>query len=268
MAHAEQKSTEKYVSFCCDSASWLVIAHFLFVCCDNFAHFCCFRCVLRLAVRAVKSLDEFINIHVRFAQLETWDLGKHDAATFFAADPNGFFGGELGQACLVYISLCAVTYRSCISQLCLWRDILRRLWFRWLLCVFERAPWKRVCVGRLGSLPDRLVCRYGLAVWKHMQEYLKGCKTVALDGVLEQEANYVKSGFKTAFNIVRYKAVASVVPEGTDKKVLSVPLCVLHCCALQSDRSIVPVSSVPFEKRTHRLCCSFHSCLRCSEGLP
>lgn len=48
-----------------------------------------------MKVRNVASLEEFVDVHVRFATLEGWTLGKHDAPTFFPIDPKGYFVGEL-----------------------------------------------------------------------------------------------------------------------------------------------------------------------------
>lgn len=55
----------------------------------------------------------------------------------------------------------------------------------------------------------------GLALWKAGIAYL-GERTIGLDGVLVQQANYRKSGFELAYRNVRYEGVARVEQRADD----------------------------------------------------
>jgi len=109
-----------------------------------------------------------------WAAAEQWNPGLHDADAFFAADPEGFFLGELdGEPA------------ACIS------------------CVAYGTGF-----GFLGQYIVRPEFRgrgYGLAVWKAGMQHL-GDRNIGLDGVLNQQENYRTSGFHFAHQHIRYHA--------------------------------------------------------------
>ncbi|MFE4640078.1 GNAT family N-acetyltransferase, partial [Streptomyces sp. NPDC056730] len=56
---------------------------------------------------------------------------------------------------------------------------------------------------------------YGIQVWRAAMARLAG-RNVGLDGVIDQQENYRKSGFRTAWNNIRYEGVprATGIPDG------------------------------------------------------
>jgi ribosomal protein S18 acetylase RimI-like enzyme len=68
---------------------------------------------------------------------------------------------------------------------------------------------------------------YGKQLWNAALDYLQGC-TVGLDGVVEQQANYKKSGFALAYRNIRFQG------EGGGIKV--------------THPAIVELATLPFEK--------------------
>jgi hypothetical protein len=123
-----------------------------------------------------------------WADAEGWDPGVHDGPAFFAADPEGFFLGELeGQPV------------ACVS------------------CVRHGEGF-----GFLGQYivrPDHRGRGLGLAVWNAGMAHLAG-RCVGLDGVLAQVPNYERSGFRLAHHTTRFAgtgrgaAPAGLVPLG------------------------------------------------------
>ncbi|WP_394827724.1 GNAT family N-acetyltransferase [Pendulispora albinea] len=120
---------------------------------------------------------------------EGWNPGVHDAKCFFAADPQGVFIGEVSGE--------PVSMISCVAH-----DA--SFGFAGLYIV------KRDFRGR----------GYGYQTWKSGIEYL-GARTIGLDGVLEQQQNYERSGFVFAYNHLRFRgegggsAPAGLVPLGS-----------------------------------------------------
>jgi hypothetical protein len=108
-----------------------------------------------------------------WAAAEGWNPGVYDAGCFYAADPEGFFLGELAGetvACL-----------SCVA--------------------YDDA------FGFLGQYIVRPGFRgrgYGLAVWRAGMAHLGG-RNVGLDGVLAQVGNYERSGFAFAHHHIRFQ---------------------------------------------------------------
>jgi len=113
-----------------------------------------------------------ISLCLNFAATEGWDPGVYDAAPFYAADNNGFFGAELDGEIIGCIS--AVRYET--------------FGFIGLFIVRE----------------DQRGCGYGAALWDHAMQHLRDLP-VGLDGVLAQEARYERAGFKRSFQSVRYR---------------------------------------------------------------
>ena len=108
-----------------------------------------------------------------WAAAEGWNPGLDDARCFYAADPDGFFLGEIDGRPVGCIS--AVAYDG----------------FYGFLGFYIVAPDYR---GR----------GFGLQLWRTAMAYLNG-RNVGLDGVLAQQANYRKSGFTLAYRNIRYQ---------------------------------------------------------------
>ncbi len=101
-----------------------------------------------------------------WAAEEGWNPGLDDAAAFYAADPEGFFVAEADGAPVAAISV--VNHDPTMAFLGLY------------LC-----------------RPDYRGRGIGFALWQHALAHA-GDRTVGLDGVAAQQANYAKSGFAPA----------------------------------------------------------------------
>ncbi len=106
-----------------------------------------------------------------------WNPGLHDAECFFAADPRGFLMGELLGEPIGCIS--AVSYAG-------------RYGF----------------VGLYLIRPEFRGRGYGLKMWQAAMARLRG-HNVGLDGVVAQQSNYVRSGFRLAYRNIRYQGRAA-----------------------------------------------------------
>jgi GNAT superfamily N-acetyltransferase len=131
---------------------------------------------------------------IEWAASEGWNPGLHDAECYAAADPEGFFVGLLDGEPVATIS--AIRYGASFGFIGLY--IVR---------------------------PEHRGKGYGLQIWNAGMRYLEG-RNVGLDGVVAQQENYRKSGFRLAYRNVRYEgAGGDDSPENPD---------------------IVPLSSLPF----------------------
>ena len=119
---------------------------------------------------------EELDTAVQWAEQEGWNPGRFDAASFFAADPEGFFAGELDGKLIAMISL--VKYGNSFA----------------FLGFYIVAPEFR---GR----------GFGLKLWQEVCR-AAGTRTVGLDGVMAQQGNYRKSGFAFQYSHIRYRGVA------------------------------------------------------------
>ena len=109
---------------------------------------------------------------LRWAAAEGWNPGKHDLDSFLETDPAGFFAGLLdGQP---IASLSAVAYDDSYGF-----------------------------IGFYIVKPEFRGQGYGLRLWNHGIARL-GNRTIGLDGVVDQQDNYRKSGFEIATRNVRY----------------------------------------------------------------
>jgi hypothetical protein len=100
----------------------------------------------------------------------------NDDECFYNADPNGFFVGLLDGEPISSIS--AVQYGNDFGF-----------------------------IGFYIVKPEYRSRGYGLKIWNHGMDYLKG-RNIALDGVFDQQENYKKSGFKLAYSNLRYEGKA------------------------------------------------------------
>ncbi len=114
-----------------------------------------------------------INIAVEWAAGEGWNPGLHDADSFYAADHHGFLVGLLNNKPIACIS--AVKYGNEFGF-----------------------------IGFYIVKPEYRGKGYGIKIWNAAMDYLKDVN-IGLDGVVEQQQNYKKSGFKLAYRNVRYE---------------------------------------------------------------
>ncbi|PSW15642.1 GNAT family N-acetyltransferase [Photobacterium rosenbergii] len=110
---------------------------------------------------------------IDWAVAEGWNPGLHDIESFYAADPNGFLMGFLGDEAIASISV--VKYDNSYGFL-----------------------------GFYIVKPEFRGKGYGLKLWQAGLQYLEGCN-VGLDGVVEQQGNYKQSGFKLAYGNIRFE---------------------------------------------------------------
>ena len=131
---------------------------------------------------------------IELAAREGWNPGLHDAECFFEADPGGFLIGELTGQPIGCIS--AVSYGGCYGF-----------------------------VGLYIVRPEFRGRGFGMRLWQAAMSRLRG-HNIGLDGVLAQQDNYEKSGFRLAYRNLRYRGRAA------DAAVAA---------------SVVPAAKVPFE---------------------
>ncbi|MBY4675338.1 GNAT family N-acetyltransferase [Marinobacterium arenosum] len=142
----------------------------------------------------VMSRDE-VDIAVEWAATEGWNPGLKDADCYMAADPNGFLVGCLGDEPIATISV--IKYDEYFGFL-----------------------------GFYIVKPEYRGQGYGIQIWNAGLRYLEG-QNIGLDGIVAQQDNYKKSGFRLAYRNIRYEGVGGgVSPE---------------------DMGIVKLSILPFE---------------------
>lgn len=130
---------------------------------------------------------------VSLASEEGWNPGFEDGAAFYAADPRGFFIAEKEGEKIGCIS--AVTYGAN---------------YGFLGFYIIRAPYRHQ--------------GFGLKLWRQALEYL-GDRCVGLDGVVAQQENYKKSGFKFYYRNIRYEGIGGGL---------------MPC-------SVIPIDNIPFD---------------------
>jgi hypothetical protein len=142
----------------------------------------------RLTIRVMKPSD--LDQVIEWAAAEGWNPGLEDASSFLAADPNGFLISCLNDKPVAAISV--VRYGNAFGFLGLY--IVR---------------------------PDQRGRGLGYRIWQAGMLHLNG-RTVGLDGVVAQQANYVRSGFAPAHRNVRYGGVPHVeAPRGEHLRVIT-----------------------------------------------
>lgn len=114
-----------------------------------------------------------VDIVIDWAAAEGWNPGLYDADCFYAADPNGFLIGLLGDEPVATVSV--VKYGDSFGFL-----------------------------GFYIVKPEHRGKGYGIQIWNAGLTYLSG-RTIGLDGVVSQQNNYKKSGFTLAYRNIRYQ---------------------------------------------------------------
>jgi GNAT superfamily N-acetyltransferase len=138
---------------------------------------------------------EALDVAIAWAAAEGWNPGLQDGDCFYATDPTGFWMGVLGDEMIASIS--AVKYGDS----------------------FGFVGFYIVKPGYRGQ-------GYGIQLWNAVMSTLKG-RNIGLDGVLEQQKNYQKSGFQLAYRNIRYEGIIRHEPF--------------------DDASIAPLLNVPFQ---------------------
>ncbi|MEO1591343.1 MAG: GNAT family N-acetyltransferase [Cyanobacteria bacterium J06632_22] len=110
---------------------------------------------------------------VGWAAAEGWNPGMKDADCFYRADPTGFRVGLLNGQPIAAIS--AVKYGTSFGF-----------------------------IGFYIVRPEFRGQGYGWPIWQAGMAALAG-RNVGLDGVVAQQANYLKSGFSLAYRNIRYE---------------------------------------------------------------
>jgi len=144
-------------------------------------------------IRRMKRED--LDIAIDWAAKEGWNPGKFDTDSFWETDPEGFYIGLIGDEPISCIS--AVAYDDSFGF-----------------------------VGFYIVKPEFRGKGYGYAIWKESLKHLS-TQNIGLDGVVEQQENYKKSGFKFAYRNIRYVGLV----KQTQKK----------------SSNVVKLSELPFE---------------------
>lgn len=118
------------------------------------------------------TLDE-VDVLINWAAAEGWNPGIEDAAAFHAADPNGFIAAFVDNVLVAGISVVALGESDGFLGL--------------YLCH-----------------PDYRGKGHGWRVWQAGMQYLQG-RSIGLDGVVDQQANYRRSGFDLAYRNIRFE---------------------------------------------------------------
>ncbi|AOI60159.1 GNAT family N-acetyltransferase [Burkholderia diffusa] len=151
-----------------------------------------------------------VAMSVEWAAAEGWNPGWHDAHCFRKADPAGFFVGLWrGEpvACLA-----AVAYDEHFGF-----------------------------IGLYIVKPEFRGKGLGMRIWQHGMRYL-GERNIGLDGVVAQQANYGKSGFRLAYRNIRYEGRVSGIGCAHVAEAADVPFEQL----LAYDRQCFPVARERF----------------------
>jgi GNAT superfamily N-acetyltransferase len=122
-----------------------------------------------------------VDFAVELAANEGWNPGLHDAAAFYNADPHGYFIGLLKGRPIGCILAPSYPTASGVPP------------FGFIGCYIV--------------LPEYRGLGYGIALWRHAMDYLTN-HNVGLDGVVEQQANYRKSGFKYTYCNIRFMSIS------------------------------------------------------------
>ncbi|MER9834452.1 GNAT family N-acetyltransferase [Mesorhizobium sp. M0145] len=129
--------------------------------------------------RTIRTLArEEVQTLVDWAAAEGWNPGLNDAGLFQAADPQGFIGAFIDGEMAAGIS--AVAYGDGFGF-----------------------------IGLYICRPDKRGQGHGKVVWDAGTARL-GKRTIGLDGVVEQQANYRSMGFAPAYRTIRFMGSPNV----------------------------------------------------------
>lgn len=115
---------------------------------------------------------EAIDLAVQWAAEEGWNPGLEDADSFYQTDSQGFLVAYLDEQPIATISV--VKYGEAFAFL-----------------------------GFYIVKPEYRGQGYGIQIWQAGLKHCQG-RNIGLDGVVEQQDNYKKSGFQLAYRNIRY----------------------------------------------------------------
>jgi ribosomal protein S18 acetylase RimI-like enzyme len=155
-----------------------------------------------------------VDMAVEWAAEEGWNPGLHDADCFVTADPNGFLVGLLNNEPIATISV--IKYGESFGFL-----------------------------GFYIVKPEYRGQGYGIQIWHAGLEYLEG-RNIGLDGVVAQQHNYRRFGFRLAYRNIRYQGMGGGDVPGTFE---TAPLALLPFETLEAyDRPFFPENRSRFLK--------------------
>lgn len=155
-----------------------------------------------------------VDTAVEWAVEEGWNPGLNDAECYFAADPGGFLVGTLDDRPIATIS--AINYGGAFGF-----------------------------VGFYIVAPEFRGRGYGIRIWRAALDRLQGLN-VGLDGVVAQQENYKRSGFKLAYRNIRYEGRGGGDAPADDT---AVELSTLPFATVQAyDQPFFPADRAPFLK--------------------
>ena len=127
-----------------------------------------------LKIRRLQDVE--MHIPLDMAMQEGWNPGVEDSSAFHAADPDGYFAGEINGELINVIS--AVRYGDTFGFIGLY------------ICKREHRTKG-----------------YGHQIWDHAMKYL-GARLIGLDAVNEQTASYGEHGFKRIYRNIRQTGIS------------------------------------------------------------
>lgn len=149
---------------------------------------------------------------VEWAAAEGWNPGLADLDAFRAQDPGLFLGAYDGDRLVSVIS--ATRYAPAFGF-----------------------------IGFYIAAPEARGQGHGIAVWRAAMLQLEG-RLVGLDGVVAQQANYRKSGFRLAWNNIRFGGEAAA---WTPPRAAIVPAATLPLAAIEAlDAAVFPAERPDF----------------------
>ncbi len=166
----------------------------------------------KYVVRQMTKSD--LDLVISWAANEGWNPGLHDRDAFYNTDPKGFFMGFLNNKPI-----------SCISAVSYGKDF-----------------------GFIGFYivhSDHRNKGYGIKIWNKAVSYLK-MQNIGLDGVVAQQENYKKSGFKLAYKNIRYQGVGGKY-EVENENIVKINL-ISFASLIKYDNQCFPVSRPQFLK--------------------
>ncbi|MBB3038039.1 GNAT family N-acetyltransferase [Hoyosella altamirensis] len=146
-----------------------------------------------LHIRPLRSAE--VSVAVEWAAAEGWNPGLGDARIFALTDPGGFYGGFLEDKLAATIS--AVKYTSDAHT------------FGFIGFYIVKPEFR----GR----------GFGFEIWQHGMRALAKVPLIGLDGVVDQQSNYRKSGFILAHRNIRYAGELSGLRAETVVEAATVP---------------------------------------------
>lgn len=117
--------------------------------------------------------EKDLDFMIELARQEGWNPGLNDKKSFYAADPNGFFIGELDGNPIGCVSGVKYEDKFAFGGFYIVKEEYRNM-------------------------------DYGIKMYNHVIEYADGL-TFGIDGVVAQQENYKKSGFVFCYNQNRYE---------------------------------------------------------------